>query len=125
MAKAKKKKKPEYKLIEKRNKRWAVIGKDGKYINAEEKVNILIKEGKIKVDKPKKKVEEPVEEVAVEEAPQEEAAEEAAPEEASAEEAPPEEAPVEDAAPEEAAAEEAAPEEAEAEDALPEEDAKE
>ena len=45
-AKAKKKKKPEYKLIEKRNKRWAVIGKDGKYINGEDKVEILIKEGK-------------------------------------------------------------------------------
>ena len=80
MAKAKKKKNPEYKLIEKRSKRWAVLGKDGKYINGEEKVAILIKEGKIKVAKPKKKkVEEPVEEVAAEEAPTEEApAEEAA-----------------------------------------------
>ena len=47
MAKAKKKSKPEYRLIEKRSKRWAVIGKDGKYINGEEKVNILVKEGKI------------------------------------------------------------------------------
>ena len=83
-AKAKKKQNPEYKLIEKRSKRWAVIGKDGKYINGEEKVTILIKEGKIKVAKPKKeKVEEPVEEVA---------SEEAAPEEAPAEEAPAEEA---------------------------------
>ena len=70
-AKAKKKKKPEYKLIEKRSKRWAVLNKDGKYINGEEKVAILIKEGKIKVEKPKKKkVEEAVaEEVAPEEAP--------------------------------------------------------
>ena len=83
-AKAKKKKNPEYKLIEKRSKRWAVLGKDGKYINGEEKVAILIKEGKIKVAKPKKKkVEEPLEEVATEEA---------APEEAPAEEAPAEEA---------------------------------
>ena len=88
-AKAKKKKNPEYKLIEKRNKRWAVLSKDGKYINGEEKVAILIKEGKIKVAKPKKKkVEEPVEEVAAEEA----VAEEAAPEEAPGEEAPAEEA---------------------------------
>ena len=38
MAKAKKKKNPEYKLIEKRSKRWAVLGKDGKYINGDEKV---------------------------------------------------------------------------------------
>jgi len=103
MAKAKKKKNPEYKLIEKRSKRWAVIGKDGNYINGEEKVNILIKEGKIKVAKPKKKkVEEPVEEVAAEES----VAEEAAPEEAASEEAAPEEAAQEEAAPEEAAAEE-------------------
>lgn len=88
-AKAKKKKNPEYKLIEKRSKRWAVLSKDGKYINGEEKVAILIKEGKIKVEKPKKKkVEEPVEEVAAEEA----VAEEVAPEEAPAEEAPAEEA---------------------------------
>ena len=84
-AKPKKKKNPGYKLIEKRSKRWAVLGKDGKYINSEEKVAILIKEGKIKVAKPKKKkAEEPVEEVATEEA----VAEEATPEEAPAEEAP-------------------------------------
>ncbi|MDF1577510.1 MAG: hypothetical protein P1P81_03595, partial [Desulfobulbales bacterium] len=63
----KKKKKPEYKLVEKRSKRWAVIGKDGQHINGEEKVKILIKEGKIKVDKPKKKVEEPVEGIVAEE----------------------------------------------------------
>ena len=73
-AKAKKKKSSEYKLIEKRSKRWSVLGKDGKYINGEEKVAILIKEGKIKVDKPKKKkVEEVVEEAATAEAPAEEA----------------------------------------------------
>lgn len=75
MAKAKaKKKSTAYKLIEKRSKRWSVLGKDGKFINGEEKVAILLKEGKIKVDKTKKKAEEPVaevvaEEVAVEEAP--------------------------------------------------------
>lgn len=84
MAKKKTKQKAEYALIEKRSKRWAVLGKDGKYINGEEKVKILIKEGKIKVEKPKKKkVEEPTAEVV---------AEEAAPEEAAAEEAPAEEA---------------------------------
>ena len=83
MAKAKaKKKNPDYKLIEKRSKRWAVLGKDGKYINGEEKVTILLKEGKIKADKAKKKKEEPVEEVATEEV----AAEEAPAEEAAAEE---------------------------------------
>lgn len=80
MAKAKKKN-PEYKLIEKRSKRWAVLGKDGNYIHGEEKVKILLKEGKIKVDKPKKKKEEPVEEVAAEEATTEEAPAEKAPEE--------------------------------------------
>ncbi len=72
MAKAKKKN-PEYKLIEKRSKRWSVLGKDGKFINGEEKVKILLKEGKIKVDKAKKKAEEPVEEAVTEEAPAEEA----------------------------------------------------
>ena len=79
-AKAKKKEKTEYKLIEKRSKRWAVLGKDGNYIHGDEKVQILIKEGKIKVEKPKKKkkVEEPVEEVAAAEVAAEEAAEEKA-----------------------------------------------
>lgn len=73
MAKTKKKN-TEYKLIEKRSKRWAVLGKDGKYITGEEKVKILLKEGKIKVDVPQKKVEEPVEEVAAEETPTKDAA---------------------------------------------------
>jgi hypothetical protein len=76
MVKAKaKKKNPDYKLIEKRSKRWSVLGKDGKFINGEEKVKILLQEGKVKIVKPKKKVEEPVEEVAAEEAPAEEKAE--------------------------------------------------
>ena len=67
MVKAKKKKNPEYKLIEKRSKRWAVIGKNGKAINGEEKVAILLKEGKLKAVKPKKKkVEESVEETPAE-----------------------------------------------------------
>ena len=80
MAKAKKKN-PDYTLIEKRNKRWSVLGKDGKYINGEEKVKILTEEGKFKTDEPKKKAEEPVEEVAAEEAPVEEAHAEEATEE--------------------------------------------
>lgn len=109
MAKAKKKKKPEYKLIQKRNNRWAVVGKDGNYINGEEKVNILIKEGKIKVAKPKKKVEEPVEETAADEA----VAEKAAPEEAPVEETPEEEAAAEETPAEEASEEEAPEEKAE------------
>jgi hypothetical protein len=91
MAKAKKKN-PEYKLIEKRSKRWSVLGKDGKYINGEEKVKILLAEGKFKVAKAKKKVEEPVAEVAAEEV----AAKEAPAEEVVAEEAPAEEVPAEE-----------------------------
>ena len=70
-----KKKNPEYKLIEKRSKRWAVLGNDGKYLNGEEKVKILLKEGKIKVEKAKKKKkgEAPAEEAAAEEAAEEKA----------------------------------------------------
>ena len=95
MAKAKKKN-PDYTLIEKRNKRWSVLGKDGKYINGEEKVKILTEEGKFKTDKPKKKkkAEESVEEVVTEEV----ATEEVAAEEAPVEEAPAEKAPAEEAA---------------------------
>ena len=58
------KQKPEYTLIQKRNKRYAVKGKDGKYINGEDKVKILLKEGKIKLAKAKKKEEAPKEEKA-------------------------------------------------------------
>ncbi len=70
---AKKKKEADYTLIEKRSKRWAVKGKDGKYINGEEKVKILLKEGKIKVDKAKKKEEAPAEEAKEEKAKAEKA----------------------------------------------------
>ena len=66
MAKAKKKEKPEYTLKQKRSGRWAVIGKDGKYIGGEEKAKILLKEKKIKLSPPKKK-EEPKEEAKAEE----------------------------------------------------------
>ena len=63
-AKAKKKASPEYKLVRKRNERWAVIGKDGKYVNGEEKVKILIEAGKFKVAPPKKKAAPSAEEAA-------------------------------------------------------------
>jgi hypothetical protein len=112
MAKAKaKKKNPEYKLIEKRNKRWAILDKDGNYVNGDEKVKILVAEGKIKVELPKKK-EEPVEEAPAEEPTAEEApAEEPTAEEAPAEEPTAEEAPAEEPTAEEAPAEEPAAEE--------------
>ena len=41
---AKKKKEKEYTLQKKRSGRYAVIGKDGKYIHGDAKVEILIKE---------------------------------------------------------------------------------
>jgi len=41
MAKKVKKKNPDYKLIEKRSKRWAVLGNDGEYIHGEAKAEIL------------------------------------------------------------------------------------
>ncbi|MBN2341378.1 MAG: hypothetical protein JXX29_08275 [Deltaproteobacteria bacterium] len=58
MAKAKaktKKAKAEYTIIQKRSGRFAVKGKDGKFINGEAKVEILLKEKKIKLAAPKKK----------------------------------------------------------------------
>ncbi|MCK9523577.1 MAG: hypothetical protein M0R76_11150 [Proteobacteria bacterium] len=57
-----KKEKPAYKIQQKRSGRYAVIGKDGKYINGPEKVEILQKEGKLKKLKPKAKAEAPAEE---------------------------------------------------------------
>lgn len=59
MAKAKaKKEKKEYELIKKRSGRYAVKGKDGKYINGDAKVEILLKEKVIKAPPKKKKAEE-------------------------------------------------------------------
>lgn len=52
---AKKSDKP-YTLQKKRSGRYAVIGKDGKYINGDAKTEILLKEGVIK--KPAKKAKE-------------------------------------------------------------------
>ena len=57
------KKKPEFKVTKKRSGRYAVLGRDGKYINGEEKVKILLKEGLIKLSKATKK-EAPTEEAA-------------------------------------------------------------
>lgn len=54
---AKKKQKPEYTITKKRSGRFAVKGKDGKNINGDAKVEILLKEKKIKVTTPKKKEE--------------------------------------------------------------------
>jgi hypothetical protein len=42
-----------FKLVQKRNGRWAVKGTNGKYINGEEKVKILATKGVIKVLKKK------------------------------------------------------------------------
>ena len=62
MAKAKKKTtKKEYTIIKKRSGRYAVKGKNGKFINGEAKVEILLKEKKIKLTAPKKKEEAPAE----------------------------------------------------------------
>ncbi len=57
---AKKKDAKEYTLIKKRSGRYAVMSKDGKYINGDAKTEILLKEKKIKkpVAKKKKKTEE-------------------------------------------------------------------
>jgi hypothetical protein len=52
---AKKKDAKEYTLIKKRSGRYAVMGKDGKYINGDAKTEILLKEKKIKKPAAKKK----------------------------------------------------------------------
>lgn len=51
------KKTKEYEVVKKRSGRFGVIGKDGKWVRAEEKVKILTKEGLIKLTPPKKKEE--------------------------------------------------------------------
>ena len=102
----------EYKIFLRGDNRYAVQNANGKPVNGEEKVNILIAEELIKVTAPTEAapdVEEAVEEVA------EEAAEEVATEE---------EAPAEEPAEEEAPAEEPAEEEAPAEEPVDDEEAK-
>ena len=56
MAKGQKKK--DYQVVKKRSGRYAVVGAKNKFINGEEKVKILVKEGLIKTGLPKKKEEE-------------------------------------------------------------------
>ena len=127
----------EYKVFLRGDNRYAVQNANGKPVNGEEKVNILIAEELIKVTAPTEAapdVEETVEEVAAEAteevAPAEEPAEEAAPAEEPAEEEVPaeepaeEEAPPEEPAEEEAPAEESAEEEAPAEEPADDEEAK-
>ena len=99
----------EYKIFLRGDNRYAVQNANGKPVNGEEKVNILIAEELIKVTAPTEAspdVEETVEEVA-----EETAAEEPAEEEAPAEEPAEEEAPAEEPAEEEAPAEELADDE--------------
>ena len=84
----------EYKIFLRGDNRYAVQNANGKPVNGEEKVNILIAEELIKVTAPTEAspdVEETVEEVA-----EETAAEEPAEEEAPAEEPAEEEAPADD-----------------------------
>ena len=58
----------DFKIMKKRSGRYGVKSTKGKWINGEEKVKILLAEKLIKVSEPKK-VEEPAEETAAEEAP--------------------------------------------------------
>ena len=112
----------EYKIFLRGDNRYAVQNANGKPVNGEEKVNILIAEELIKVTAPTEAapdVEETVEEVAAE-ATEEVAAEEEAPAEEPAEE----EAPAEEPAEEAAAAEEPAEEEVPAEEPADDEEAR-
>ena len=122
----------EYKIFLRGDNRYAVQNANGKPVNGEEKVNILIAEELIKVTAPTEAapdVEETVEEVAAEAteevAPAEEPAEEAAPAEEPAEEEAPAEEPAEEEAPAEEPAEEAPAEEPAEEEAPAEEPAEE
>lgn len=63
----------EYTVLKKRSGRYGVKGTNNKWINGEEKVNILLKEGLIKVTAPAPK--EEVAEEAAEETTSEETAE--------------------------------------------------
>lgn len=55
------KKTKEYQIIKKRSGRHAVLDKDGKWVKADEKVKILLKEGLIKLTPKKEKTEAPAE----------------------------------------------------------------
>jgi len=68
---------PEYTIFEKRSKRYAVKGADNKWVNADDKVKILLAEKLIEVKLPKPAEEAPAEEPAAEvEAPEAEVTEE-------------------------------------------------
>ena len=120
----------EYKIFLRGDNRYAVQNANGKPVNGEEKVNILIAEELIKVTAPteaspdfEETVEEVVEETAAEEeAAAEEPAEEKAPAEEPAEEKAPAEEPAEEEAPAEEPAEEQAPAEEPAEEEAPADD---
>ncbi len=60
----------EYTIIQKRNNRYGVRGADRKWINADEKVRILLEQGLIKVTAPAAPAEEATEEAAEEAAPE-------------------------------------------------------
>lgn len=55
------KKTKEYQIIKKRSGRYAVLSNDGKWLKADEKVKVLMKEGLIKLTPKKVKVESPPE----------------------------------------------------------------
>jgi len=55
------KKTKEYQIIKKRSGRHAVLNNDGKWVKAEEKVKILLKEGLIKLTPKKAAAEAPAE----------------------------------------------------------------
>ena len=116
----------EYKIFLRGDNRYAVQNANGKPVNGEEKVNILIAEELIKVTAPTEAapdVQETVEDVVAEAAEEEAPAEEPAEEEAPAEESAEEEAPAEEPADEETPAEDPA-EEAPAEEPADDEEAK-
>ena len=73
-----------YIIVKKRSGRFGVKTQDGKWINGDEKVKILVEAGLVKAAVPAKK-EEPVEEATEEAAAAPEGGEEAAAEEAPAE----------------------------------------
>ena len=107
----------DYKIFLRGDNRYAVQSANGKPVNGEEKVNILIAEELIKVTAPTEAAPEVVEGA-------EDVVEEAAADEMPAEEPAEEEAPAEEPAEEEAPAEEPAEEEAPAEEPADDEEAK-
>lgn len=53
--------KKDYKIQKKRSGRYAVVGRNGKFINGDEKLKILITEGLVKAAAPKEKAAEQAE----------------------------------------------------------------